>query len=72
MAVSNRRFVRVWQQSRCLDDVAQALGLTPKHCMRRARKMRDHGVPLRQHARRRKESEWRSLADLASRHPEDL
>lgn len=46
--VSGTEFVRAWQMSESVAEVADRLGLTDTTCRLRADRLREHGVPLRE------------------------
>jgi DNA-binding Lrp family transcriptional regulator len=48
---SDEEFIRLWQESRHVNEIAEALNVTRQAAGMRAKKMRDNGVPLKRHAR---------------------
>jgi hypothetical protein len=63
---SPREFVRVWQESSHLHEVARKVGSTKDACSRRASRYRDMGVPLKFMAEIPGEpTDWDELAEYA-------
>lgn len=61
--VSGTEFVRAWQASGSVAEVADRLGLTAATCRLRAGRLREHGVPLRELTTSR--NDYGDLAALA-------
>ncbi len=67
MAIPNETFVRIWQTSDSVREVAERAGTTRGAASTRASVMRRNGVPLRyfNEARDREPVDWDGLADIA-------
>jgi transposase len=65
--VDDKQFVRVWQLSDSVDQVAVELGLRKKSVQSVAARMRRHGVPLKPMPRnmQRAAKHYEELAELA-------
>jgi hypothetical protein len=58
-------FVRIWQQSASLTEVAQKTGWPRASCYSRANYYRRNGVPLQKFRRTSRIASWKKLAELA-------
>jgi len=64
-SVSPEEFVRAWQSSRDMAEVAKKTGLRLESVRARGHRFRKKGVPLKKLAQGRPATDWEALARLA-------
>lgn len=66
MKVTREEFVKTWQKSSTVMEVANKTGLTPATCRRYAWQFRKKGVELKKLDEGKKKPDWESLKKLAA------